>query len=173
MEYRQGVLADAELIALLHADSWRRTYRGMMRDAFLDDEVVEDRRSVWNERLAAPAKNQFVVVAEEQEEICGFACLFGDDDPVWGSLLDNIHVRLKGKSRGVGRCLMREAATWSQEHCPGRGMYLWVMEANLDAQRFYDRLGGSNRETREAENPDFDKANVLRYAWSDLSPLLA
>lgn len=172
MEYRHANLADAGWIALLHADSWQRNHRGIVRDAFLDDGVVEDRRSVWNERLAMPAKNQFVVVAEEHEEISGFVCLFGDDDPVWGSLLENIHVRLKDKSRGIGRCLMREAATWSQEHYPGRGMYLWVMEANLAAQRFYDRLGGSNREAREFGNADFGTWNELRYAWADLSPLL-
>jgi hypothetical protein len=38
---------DAEKVALLHADSWRRHYRGAYADSFLDSDVVADRRSVW------------------------------------------------------------------------------------------------------------------------------
>lgn len=46
---------DAEAVALLHADSWRRHYRGAYSDAFLDGDVVADRFAVWSARLAAPA----------------------------------------------------------------------------------------------------------------------
>ena len=35
-QLRTAGVRDAESMAALHADSWRRTYRGMMADAFLD-----------------------------------------------------------------------------------------------------------------------------------------
>jgi hypothetical protein len=47
---RDATIADAERIAQLHTESWRRTYRGMMRDAFLDGGALENRRHVWLER---------------------------------------------------------------------------------------------------------------------------
>ena len=43
VHYRAALRADTERIALLHADSWRRTYRGSYRDTFLDGDVVTNR----------------------------------------------------------------------------------------------------------------------------------
>ena len=55
---RRAGAADAEQIAVLHADSWRRHYRGGYADSFLDGDIVADRRSVWSARLAAPANSE-------------------------------------------------------------------------------------------------------------------
>ncbi|TQS39512.1 GNAT family N-acetyltransferase [Cryptosporangium phraense] len=52
---RPATAADAPAIARLHADSWRRHYRGAYADSFLDGDVLADRRAVWESRLAAPA----------------------------------------------------------------------------------------------------------------------
>src|SRR6185436_17727278 len=93
MRLRTATLADAEAIASLHADSWRTTYRGAMRDAYLDGDVVTERRAVWQERLATPAPNQHVLVAEQAGAVVGFACAYGGADAVWGTELDNLHVR--------------------------------------------------------------------------------
>ena len=170
---RGATIEDAEQIALLHADSWRRTYRGMMRDDFLDGDVVEDRLSAWRERLNSPASNQRVIVAEDGGAIQGFVCIFGGDDPGWGSFVDNLHVRHDVQARGVGRALMREAATWAEANYPGLGLYLWVMQANENAQRFYERLGGANRGTEVHENARAGSARVYRYAWLDVRALVA
>ena len=40
MHFRRAEARDADRIAQLHAESWRRTYRGMMRDEFLDGDVL-------------------------------------------------------------------------------------------------------------------------------------
>ena len=54
LTYRVATLADAGVVADLHADSWRRHYRGAYADSFLDGDVVADRLQVWSERLANP-----------------------------------------------------------------------------------------------------------------------
>jgi hypothetical protein len=56
---------DAEAIAHLHAESWRRTYRGMMSDEFLDGRALENRRRVWRQRLQTLGGSQYVCVAED------------------------------------------------------------------------------------------------------------
>src|SRR5579864_8760748 len=86
MHYRVATYTDRLAIVTLHAESWRHTYRGSYRDEFLDGPVFDDRKAVWEKRLAQPPANQFVVVAEEQGDIVGFACAYGHDDPRWGTL---------------------------------------------------------------------------------------
>src|SRR5688500_9922422 len=107
---REANAGDAEAIAALHTDSWRRTYRGMMTDAFLDGGALENRRRVWKERLGRPDQSQFVCVAEAPDRIIGFTCVFVDEDPVWGSSIDNLHVATGMHRRGIGAALMRNAA---------------------------------------------------------------
>jgi hypothetical protein len=46
LRFRAAGSDDAGKIALLHADSWRRNFRGAYADSFLDGDVVTDRRSV-------------------------------------------------------------------------------------------------------------------------------
>src|SRR5436309_2575695 len=90
--YRQATPDDIESVALLHAESWRASYRGMLEDTYLDGPVFDDRRAVWKDRLSSPRFAQLVVVAERDAEMVGFVCALAREDPVWGNFLDNIHV---------------------------------------------------------------------------------
>src|SRR5690242_19121597 len=83
---------ESDAIAALHTSSWRRTYRGMMSDAFLDESAFDNRRHVWRERLTVANPRQFVCVADLNATIVGFICAFADHDAVWGSYIDNLHV---------------------------------------------------------------------------------
>lgn len=127
---------DAESIAVLHTESWRRTYRGMMSDDFLDGRALANRRHVWHERLNSNNPDQFVCIAEHDSELVGFICAFADADPIWGSYIDNLHVVHHLHRRGVGRALMASAGAWLCRVQPGAGVYLWVMEGNASARAF-------------------------------------
>lgn len=166
MNYRAAIQSDAEQIALLHADSWRRTYRGMLRDEFLDGEVVNNRLEVWNDRLGRARPDQFVLVAEDQKQVLGFICVYGGEDPTWGSLIDNVHVAHAHKRRGIGTFLMRQAGLWLNSSYGQRGVYLWVMEANQPARRFYETLGSTNAGTVDKPNPaGGGSARSCLYIW--------
>ena len=54
VRYREATEHDAGAIAALHADSWRRHYRGAYLDSYLDGDVVADRLEVWSSRLTPP-----------------------------------------------------------------------------------------------------------------------
>src|SRR5688500_365411 len=110
--FRIARASDADAIAQLHADSWRRTYRGAYSDAYLDGDVFADRTRVWRERLGSPKPNQFVCLAERSGTLAGFVCAFGAEDPTWGSLIDNMHVDVRWRQLGIGSALMRRAGTW-------------------------------------------------------------
>jgi GNAT superfamily N-acetyltransferase len=134
LRYRRATYDDATAIAALHAESWRVAYRGALRDEFLDGDIAQNRITVWDERLTAPAANQLVVIAEEGDRVIGFACAYGRDDARWGTLLDNLHVRRERHGQGTGRRLLSEVAAWRGARYPDSGLYLWVLEQNSQAR---------------------------------------
>jgi GNAT superfamily N-acetyltransferase len=163
---RSATAADAAAIATLHAESWRTTYRGALRDAYLDGPVLVERHALWTERLGAPAGHQYVVVAEEGAEIVGFACAYGSDDEHFGTQLDNLHVRRDRQGTGTGARLVAAIAAWCATTHSDGGLYLWVVEQNHGARRFYDRLGGRDAGGGVWRPPDGSEVRVRRYAWT-------
>jgi ribosomal protein S18 acetylase RimI-like enzyme len=166
IEYRSATPSDAEAVARLHAQSWRENYRGAFLDAFLDGDLPGERLRAWRERLDRPATNQFVQVAVGGTNLAGFICAYADHDPEWGSFIDNLHVAQAFKRSGVGSILMRQAAAWLVAQHPDRGIYLLVLEANLSARRFYERLGGTNAGVSTMETHGGAMVRSCRYAWA-------
>ena len=172
-------MSDAGSIAGLHADSWRRHYRGAYSDAFLDGDILEDRISLWSERLRSPAGDCRTIVAERAGELVGFAHAVLDEDAVWGALIDNLHITSTLKRRGIGTQLLAIVAQDVLERSSSAGMYLWVLEQNSDAQAFYERRGGVCVGREDVPPPGGDPSRLagrpicLRYAWRDPWKLLA
>jgi GNAT superfamily N-acetyltransferase len=163
---RVATAADAPAVAALHAESWRTAYRGALRDDYLDGDILAERTAVWRERLGNPASNQHVVVAEAQGRLLGFACAYGADDERWGTQLDNIHVRRDAHGQGTGTCLVAAVAVWCRRAHPEAGLYLWVLEQNDPARRFYERLGATDQEGDVWLPPDGSTVRTRRYVWS-------
>ncbi|MCY7357841.1 MAG: GNAT family N-acetyltransferase [Rudanella sp.] len=164
--YRTATEADVTRIAAFHARSWQETYRGIMPDEFLDDEVEEERLEVWQERFVEQMPNRQIILAEAGNQLAGFACVVAGDDPVYGTLLDNLHVSRDYKGRGIGRQLIKQAAQWVQNQDVDSPFYLWVYEQNHPARAFYDSLGAINQERIRGDN-----GYVLRYTWPNTEKL--
>ena len=163
---RAATRDDADAIADLHAASWRATYRGSMRDAYLDGDVAGERRALWRERLGAPSASQHVVVAEDAGEVLGFACAYGAADPTWGTELDNLHVGRAAQSRGIGARLLRATARWARAAHADAGLYLWVVDRNTGARRFYERHGARDAGGDHWQAPDGSAIPVRRCVWA-------
>lgn len=165
VEYRLANHGDARGIAALHAQNWRRAYRGNFRDDYLDGDIQSERQSVWDMRLGRPTANQFVCVAVRHERVVGFVCVFGAHDRKWGSFIDNLHVDAGEQRRGIGSALMRQARSWLSAAFPHERVYLLVWEHN-PARALYQRLGGLNTGVVEVENPGGGFGRYFRYVWS-------
>jgi ribosomal protein S18 acetylase RimI-like enzyme len=172
---RPATAQDIAAIAALHADSWRRHYRGAFRDSYLDGDVVADRQAVWTERLTAPAPDQFTIVADRVGEVVGFVHMILDDDPEWGTLLDNLHVTYRLKRGGIGRRLLLEAARQLAQRRPTDSrFYLWVLDQNTAARAFYAKYGGTTVETAlDDPLPDGSLGHCHRVVWPDAAALIA
>lgn len=165
IEYRSAEPSDTDAIARLHTRSWRENYRGAFSDAFLDGELPEERLRVWRARLDDPAENQFVQLALDAADLVGFVCAYGAHDPEWGSLVDNLHVAHAAKRSGIGASLMIQAGAWLESRYPDAGVYLLVLEVNVPARRFYERLGGQNAGVSTMETHGGAVVRSCRYVW--------
>lgn len=178
LQFRRAGPADAKAVANLHADSWRRYYRGAYSDDFLDGDVVADRLAVWSDRLGDPDRRRCTLLAEDGDLI-GFANTVFDDDPTWGALLENLHVADGHRRRGIGSHLLALTAEAAMERPQRTGLYLWVLEQNVDAQAFYQARGGSCVERTRVSPPGGIASRLngspakLRYAWPEPAVLLA
>lgn len=171
---RRAAPGDAGSVARLHADSWRRHYRGAYADTFLDGDVESDRLQVWAERLSAPEATASTILAEDEGRVVGFVHVIFDDDAQYGSLIDNLHVAFDRKRAGIGTQLMSQAAAAVLGREAG-GLYLWVFEQNTAAQTFYEARGGrptGRRRVSDTAEQLNGSPVVLRYAWSDPAILI-
>ncbi|ADB30210.1 GCN5-related N-acetyltransferase [Kribbella flavida DSM 17836] len=174
--FRSAGADDAERVAGLHADSWRRHYRGAFSDSFLDGDLEADRRVVWSARLAAPTGTA-TILAEYDDQLAGFVHVMLDHHPRWGSLVDNLHVHHSQRRTGVGTRLLSHAAAAVIDQATGNAIYLWVLQQNTDAQHFYRALGASEVETATVSPPGGDASRLhgsprrLRMVWRDAAQL--
>jgi ribosomal protein S18 acetylase RimI-like enzyme len=166
MIIRDATDADVPAIAALHAESWRSTYRGILSDDYLENEVHRDRLVVWQGRFSkASEKAMFVMVAEANSTLAGFVCVFQDDDPMFGSFLDNLHVVPAMTGQGIGRRLLSEAAKHLLASGSRVGLYLWVIEQNDRALRFYKTAGAEVVGSKVNTMPDGQPLLALRCYW--------
>ena len=178
LTFRLARPADSEAVAALHADSWRRHYRGAYSDSFLDGDVAADRSGVWAERLKGHEPGRWTMLAEDTEGLVGFSHVVFDDDDTWGALLDNLHVTYGQKRRGIGSRLMAHSAEAVLDRPRPTGLYLWVLEQNVDAQAFYGARGGRSADRRPVQAPGGVASRLdgspfaLRYVWDDPAILL-
>jgi ribosomal protein S18 acetylase RimI-like enzyme len=191
LRLRRATVADIEGIAALHADSWRRNYRGAFADSYLDGDLLADRRSVWSERIThpGPLDHTLVAVADVAEAVdddtvdaagaagadvvVGFAHTIFEAHPKWGAILDNLHVRHDIKGQGLGRRLVVATAEAVVAHDPASPMYVEVLDQNTAAHAFYERLGGVHVHTGTFEPPGGGQVTERAYLWPTPSTLLA
>jgi GNAT superfamily N-acetyltransferase len=178
LRFRTAGHGDAKAIAALHADSWQRHYRIAYTDHFLEDEAAGFLLDIWTGRFDRPDPGRRTILAETDGSLVGLAHTVLDDNPAWGALLDNLHVAYGLKRQGVGTQLLSLTARTVLAERPGSGLYLWVLEKNVNARAFYDARGGSCVEARAVLPPGGDQGRLngkpigLRYAWPDPSTLL-
>lgn len=170
--FKKATEKDAERIAQLHALSWQQNYREAFSAHFLDNLVLQDRLTIWRQRFEHPKENQYILISEENGVLLGFLCSYFEENMIYGTYLDNLHVSTIAKGKGIGTLLMEKLAEQILVRNSKNGFYLWVLNTNYPAIGFYDRIGGSTLESVEAE--DFGDKVFLktRYVWRDVEEFL-
>ena len=159
-------------IARLHATSWRKAYRGILTDTYLDDDLEAERRTVWTVKLAAPDAGPGWL-ARVNNEAVGFVYVRPREDPRWGTLVDNLHVLAGHQGLGIGRLLLHTVGTWTSAHAPNAAIHLWVFAENYPAREFYRLMGGAEVEFVDRAASDGRDLPEYRVAWTSPAALMA
>lgn len=167
--YREATGSDAPAIAALHADSWRRHYRGAYPESFFDSSLDDDRFAVWSKRL--PNREGTFTLVAELSGLAGFVHVRFNEDDQWGALVDNLHVRYDVQRKGIATHLMRSAAAEVAGADPGVCLHLWVLEQNTRAQAFYRAIGGQVGDRRAVAPPATPGVHGIRMVWPDPATL--
>ena len=163
MKIRPATDGDRPAIAAVQTASWRKTYRGMLSDAYLEGAVAADLLRTWQELTISP--DDLVLLAEDGGALVGFIAVWCRPDPY----IDNLHVASGRQGQGIGKALMAAAADALQGMGHGTA-YLWVFANNRPAIGFYESLGGAV--TERAVNAFYGQSvPSLKIEWSDLSAL--
>jgi hypothetical protein len=60
---------------------------------------------------------------------------------------------------------MQQAGAWLASLYPDLGVYLWVLESNAAARRFYERIGAQNSGVSTLETHGGAVVRSCRYIW--------
>ena len=134
---RGATAKDSLAMGRVYCEAWKAAYRGMMPDAFLD--------SLTDENCAPPSERispDNSIVWEEDGVICGLAN-FGpgrDADSDGMAEIRSIYVLPECWQKGVGGMLMQGAAD-ALRRLGFTKVFLWTLESNARARRFYEKQG--------------------------------
>jgi ribosomal protein S18 acetylase RimI-like enzyme len=158
---------DARAIAEVHVRSWQHAYEGLLPEEFLATLSVEKREFWWRETLVRGSPQ--VLVARDDEGLCGFVC-FGasrdEDAPPATAEIWAIYLLPRVWSRGVGQRLWRQALARLRAD-GARRVTLWALAGNARAIRFYRREGftadEASRRSFELGGVAVDEIRYLRH----------
>ncbi len=145
MLIRPAEIRDAEAIGDAHVTVWNETYRSIMPDTLLDSLDAAERAKAWAARIPTFRQNrQTLMVAEDEGAVIAFAGCgprrkenLASDGEIY-----MINIVRTAKRRHTGTKLMLAMAdALATDGFKSAG--LWVLEKNLPARAFYERLGGT------------------------------
>jgi len=170
MNIRIADCNDADIIAHMHATSWKDAYRNILPTEYLEDNLEAERQLHWNKKMAELAGNDLVLIMEENQTPVGFISVWEVHDGDYDAFVDNLHVLPGEKGKGKGAALIAAAAE-KLIHINKRSFYLWVLDQNVPAWKFYERIGGTAKEKSLFEIRG-KKIPETKFVWTDLVALL-
>lgn len=175
MTIRQARLEDAPAIALVHVESWRSSYTGIMPGDYIARQTVERRQQMWQSILNNPdAKTRlFVAVDDVSGQIVGFvACGPQRDNNIhdFDGELYAIYLLDSAQGKGYGRGLAKAAGRCLKDD-GYHAMLLWVLDENPKARSFYEAMGGELLEIDQMYDMNGQTLREIAYGWRDLNAL--
>ena len=118
----------------VHCTAWQEAYRGIVCDRYLDSMTVE----ATTARARKFPEN--TLVAKDKEKVVGFAVysLSRDEDLMDAGEVVAIYILSEYYGHKIGYRLMNEAVSRLSEY---NTIFVWVLEQNERAIRFYHRYG--------------------------------
>lgn len=152
---------DWRQISRVYEESWKYAYRGMIPDDYLDS-IPEGR---WVSLAGRPGFRHLVLL--DEDHIVGtstFCASRLEELAGWGEIV-SIYLLPAYMGRGYGRALI-EAAVQGLTAMGFQNIFLWVLEENVRARRFYEKMGFANSGAFLHDNLGGKDIREVRYVYS-------
>lgn len=138
MEIRKATLDDTKDISRIYALSWKKAYKGIVPQAYLD----ELREDFWEASFSGWLKGRVLTAQLIVESGKPVGCIaYGKSRdkslPDWGEIV-SFYLLPEYFGRGYGKKLLETALSDFKES-GYQNIYLWVLEENQRARHFYEK----------------------------------
>ena len=135
---RKGVQEDVSSIAEVHICSWNEAYLALLPKSYIDKKNSElDRHMMWAQIICEPNVQVWVAV-DDCHQVVGFIGYYAHDRCYE---ITTLYVLPDYHRRGIGTTLMQVSLAAISRSAPDAEFYLWALEANLSAIKFYQKHG--------------------------------
>ncbi len=158
MIIRKATRTDARQIAEIVVEDWKKAYKGIIDDDYLDSMSVEERYQIERQRY------QIYRVVVVGKEILGFTWNESVDDEASDCEIIALYVRYEKRKSGIGRILFQDSVD-SFRASGKKKMIIWCLKENDQARRFYEKMGGEvyKNGTHKWGNRDYDMISYLYH----------
>jgi 3-deoxy-manno-octulosonate cytidylyltransferase (CMP-KDO synthetase) len=167
--YRRATIEDVPQVALVHVESWQKSFQGVAPQEFLDAMSVEKRTKAFSERFFDEDYRMFVAETETGE-IVGFVDFGKARHEVadYDTELFAIYLMPELKGKGIGAELFKTGVRDLAAR-GGRSMYLQALKAS-PYKSFYEKMGGKiiGESIYKLGDEDFE---TYFYGWEDLTEI--
>ena len=139
--YREAKVEDIPQIARVHVESWRKSFAGIVPQAFLDQMSIEKRAQAFEERFFRDTFYKMFVAESLENGIVGFAS-FGAarDEKPFDAELYAIYFLPEFQRKGIGGALFKAC----QREISANGLNsMYLVSLDVSPYRvFYEKMGG-------------------------------
>lgn len=171
---RRGTLDDSSGIAMVHLQTWQKSYRKFFPHEKLDNYSLSESAQKWKTRIQSYVKERIILLVAEdfQKRIIGFATggpsgIYEKSGiAVYECEVYAIYVLNEYQKKGIGSALIKEMTKYLLQS-GWKSMIIWTLKES-DYHRFYEKLGGIAQETKRYFK--WGTEHVLSgYVWKDIS----
>ena len=162
MKIRSATQSDIKILADIQIESWKDSYSDVLPPEFLAGQIDLALAKHWNE---IEMQNEDIILVAEEKSLIGFVAVWCRPFP----FIDKLHVRPSHRSKKIGSKLMKAVAK-ELIHKGHKTAYLWVFESNEKAIRFYERLGGVQKEQSMKTVFGYDILS-RKIEWDDIGTI--
>lgn len=127
---------DLQLVSNIYEQSWKYAYRGIIPDTYLDSIP----NGAWANGLQAPGRHSLLLLDNAKPiGTASYAPARAEEMHGYGEII-SIYLLPEAMHMGYGKLLLN-AAVCALEKSGFKNVYLWVLEKNFSARRFYEHFG--------------------------------
>ena len=132
MNVRIADQKDSNIVGNVHFMAWKSAYRGIFPDEYIDSDTPSKRSEEFLDSVKDDRCTYFLL--EEAGQAAGIVKIREEDNTLE---IESIYILDEYRGKGFGRQFIDFIKTYR----PQADIFLWVLEVNTNARRFYENNG--------------------------------